>query len=137
MSLFQLLGIGNRNHADVASADVATEQEPEFAVPSQARSDKQKDGIATKDVSGGTNWTLTEAEALNKVLRPTGQDGSYKIIIPENGLYVIDLTDGSDASGNDATVETVDSGNSITLSDGHHGIVLANGGSVAKLDMSA
>lgn len=137
MSIRKIIAIGDLNHVNWTGADVATEAVPAEAVPSQERADKQKDGIAKADVSGGTNWTLTDAEALNKVLKPTGQDATYKIIVPENGMYVIDLTNGADASTNDATVETVDSGNSVTLSDGHHAIVVADGGSIAKLDMSA
>ena len=137
MSNVRLYAYGVMEFPRLASKLEQTVADPDLGVPSQSRVDKQTNGIAKADVSGGTNWTLTEAEALNKVLKPTGQDAAYKIIIPENGLYVVDLSNGTDASGNDATVETVDSGNSVTLSDGHQGIVLADGGSIVSLDMSA
>jgi len=137
MSLDKLITIGSRHTFDVTTSDVASEASPALALPTQDRVDNQKDGIAKNDVSGGTNWTLTEAEALNKVIKPTGQDATYKIIVPENGFWVIDLTNGADASTNDATVETVDSANSITLLDGHHAVVVADSGAIAKLDMSA
>lgn len=135
MSLFKLIGIGNRSHADVAGANVATEQEPDFTVPSQARADKQKFGRATKDVSGGTTWTVSEAEAVNKVLRPTGQDAAYTVVIPDDGLFIIDTTAGADASGNDATVQC-EGGSGVTVNDGHGAVVVAVGGTATKLDVS-
>lgn len=136
MSDVRLYAYGVREFPRLASKLEASVSDPELGVPSQGRVDRQTNGVAKADVSGGTNWTLTEAEALSKVLKPTGQDATYKIIIPENGLYVVDLSNGADASTNDATVETVDSANSVTLSDGHQGIVLAEAGSIIKLDMS-
>lgn len=135
MSQTKAIAIGGRNHLDLAASNVATEQEPAFAVPSQDRVDKQKFGRATKDVSGGTDWTVTSAEAVNKVLRPTGQDATYAIIVPDNGLWIVDATDGTDASTNDATVKCA-GGAGVTVSDGHGAVVVAVGGTATKLDVS-
>jgi len=136
MSMNKIVTIGERTHVDLTAADVATEDEPTYAVPTQGRADKQKDGLVSQDVSGGTEWTVSDVDALNKVLRPTGQDASYNIVVPDNGLWLVDTTDGTDGSTNDATVKDGSGSSSVTVNDGHGAFILANGGTISKLDVS-
>lgn len=134
MSLDKIVVVGTRTTLDIAAQDVATETYPDYAVPSQARADKQKLGHITKDVSGGAEVTLTAAEALNKVLRPTGQDAAYTVNVPDDCLLIVDTTAGTDASANDATISATSG--TVTVSDGHGAVVVVVGGTPYKLDVA-
>ncbi len=91
--------------------------------------------VDSKDVSGGATWTVSSGRAANKVLKPTGQDQAYTVVIPDDGLFFVDTSAGSDASGNDATVKC-EGGSGVTVADGHGAVVVASGGTASKLDLS-
>jgi len=110
MDLTKLVAIGTVNHVNLFEVD-------------------------SHDVSGGATWEVSSARAASKVLRPTGQDASYTIVIPDDGLFFVDTTAGSDASGNDATVKC-EGGSGVTVNDGHGAVVVAVGGTATKLDVS-
>jgi len=122
---------GMRTTTKIAS-DTDGASVPEAAAPTQARADKQKAGLVSKDVSGGATWTVTEAEAVNKVLKPTGMDAAFDVVVPDDGFWIVDNSAGSTY---DATVKC-EGGGGVTVTAGSGAVVVAVGGTASKLDVS-
>lgn len=143
MSQTKAIAIGGRNHLDLTGASVATEQDPAFSVPSQERVDKQAHGLVTKDLSADYSsassavWTVTDAEANAKVLKPTNVTSAvaastaYSVKVPANGMWFVDA--GAGGTGQNADVITSSSATGVTVATGKVAGVVTNGGTVRRL----
>lgn len=143
MSQTKAVAIGGRNHLDLTGASTATEGEPAFAVPSQQRVDKQVHGLVTKDLSADYSsassavWTVTDAEANAKVLRPLNVSsavaaaGSYEVNVPANGMWFVD--NGQSGSSQSVAVVTSSSASGVTIAAKQVAGVITNGGTVRRL----
>jgi len=135
---------GLRTMTKIATPDTGAAS-PTEAVPSQARGDKQKHGIMEKDfsniVSGTSNtsatWTVSEAEAANKVLKTKNvssvmaNSDNVTVYVPADGMWFVDHASGG--TGNGADVKTSKSSTGVTVATGQVAAVMTTGGTVRRL----
>lgn len=143
MSIRKIIAIGDLNHVNWTGADVATEAVPAEAVPSQERVDTQNHGIVSKDLTTVTSsassavWTVSEADANQKVLRPTSVTSAvaastaYSIKVPSDGMWFVDA--GAGGTGQNAAVITDSSATGVTVATGQVAGVMTGGGTVRRL----